>query len=324
MWVNPDKLSIAAYRFVLSPLEPMELPAYKGALLRGGFGATFKQMVCPEGDPQSCTPCRRRNDCPYGYVFETSPPEGSQVLRNLSDVPTPFVIEPPLDQRTHYRPGDELEFQLVLVGQGINYLPYFFVVFEELGRAGLGRDRSRYRVELVEMVDPLAGATATLYTASGGLLVVGDTSLTYAHLAERAARLPPQRITLRFQTPTRIKHQDRFVSRPDFHVLVRALLRRVSSLLYFHCGELWQPDFGQLIASAAGVEMASAEVEWADWERYSTRQRQHMNLGGFVGEVTYAGDLGPFRPLLAIGELVHVGKGAVFGLGRYRLEPLVP
>jgi hypothetical protein len=42
--------------------------------------------------------------------------------------------------------------------------------------------------------------------------------------------------------------------------------------------------------------------------------------GGVVGSVTYAGDLAPFRPLLALGMLVHVGKGAVFGNGQYMVN----
>lgn len=42
-----------------------------------------------------------------------------------------------------------------------------------------------------------------------------------------------------------------------------------------------------------------------------------MKLGGIVGEVEYAGDLTPFAPFLAVGEWIHVGKNATFGLGKY-------
>jgi hypothetical protein len=58
-----------------------------------------------------------------------------------------------------------------------------------------------------------------------------------------------------------------------------------------------------------------------DWERYSSRQEQRMNLGGLVGRVRYAGALGPFRGLLAAGEALHAGKASVFGHGQMRLEP---
>ena len=39
--------------------------------------------------------------------------------------------------------------------------------------------------------------------------------------------------------------------------------------------------------------------------------------GGVVGSVRYAGDMARFRPLLALGMLVHMGKEAVFGNGQY-------
>jgi CRISPR/Cas system endoribonuclease Cas6 (RAMP superfamily) len=42
-------------------------------------------------------------------------------------------------------------------------------------------------------------------------------------------------------------------------------------------------------------------------------------MGGLVGQVTYSGDLRDYLPLLALGELAHVGKGTVFGNGQYRI-----
>jgi hypothetical protein len=38
-------------------------------------------------------------------------------------------------------------------------------------------------------------------------------------------------------------------------------------------------------------------------------------MGGFVGTVTFEGDLIPFLPLLRLGEIVHLEKGTAFGLG---------
>jgi hypothetical protein len=47
------------------------------------------------------------------------------------------MIEPPLEPRTQYAAGDTLEFGLVLIGRGIDYLPYFLFGFEQLGKMGL-------------------------------------------------------------------------------------------------------------------------------------------------------------------------------------------
>jgi len=128
-------------------------------------------------------------------------------------------------------------------------------------------------------------------------------------------------LTLNFLTPTRLKYNGRYLEEaPPFHVVIRTLLRRVSSLSYFHAGQRWETDYRGWIEKAKQVKIAEAHVSWMDWERYSTRQRRGMNLGGIVGQVTYEGDAAPFLSLLRLGELIHVGKGTVFGNGRYRLD----
>ncbi len=43
-------------------------------------------------------------------------------------------------------------------------------------------------------------------------------------------------------------------------------------------------------------------------------------LEGIAGCAEYVGPIKEFLPLLCRGQLTHVGKGVVFGLGRYRVE----
>jgi CRISPR/Cas system endoribonuclease Cas6 (RAMP superfamily) len=53
--------------------------------------------------------------------------------------------------------------------------------------------------------------------------------------------------------------------------------------------------------------------------RYSRRREVSHDLSGFVGEVTFEGELGMFLPYLKLGEYLHVGKNAVFGNGWYEI-----
>jgi CRISPR/Cas system endoribonuclease Cas6 (RAMP superfamily) len=132
-----------------------------------------------------------------------------------------------------------------------------------------------------------------------------------------AEGLPTHRLTLEFQTPTRLKYDGHLVRQgPPFHVLIRRLLDRVSSLAYFHCGERWEIDFPGWIERAEAIEIAGAGTTWQDWERFSGRQKRRIKMGGLVGQVTYQGDLAPYRALLALGSLIHVGKGTVMGNGQ--------
>jgi CRISPR/Cas system endoribonuclease Cas6 (RAMP superfamily) len=134
-----------------------------------------------------------------------------------------------------------------------------------------------------------------------------------------AAALPADEIRLRFLTPTRLIQGGDTVERPPFHVLARRLLDRVDSLSYFHCGERWQADFRALGQQAEEIEMAECHTRWMQVERYSGRQQERVSLGGFVGEVVYRGDLAPFRSLLVLGTLIHVGKATIFGNGLYEI-----
>ncbi len=295
------------------------LPPYKGSTLRGGFGAAFKRIACSLRN-NVCTACLLKSNCPYAYVFETAPPSSSEALRNYSSIPRPFIMEPPLETKTEYAPGEKLCFNLILIGKSISYLPYFIVAFRELGEMGIGRMRRKFRLNEIRAIHPVSHASEAIYRAKDQL--VRNVDLTWildaSKIIESAPDIPAvKRAGLEFQTMTRLKFEDRYAKRVEFHMLVRSLLRRLSSLAYFHHG--WEPelDFNDLIERAAAVRLVQDNTRWVDWERYSSRQDSKMNMGGVVGRVEYEGNLGEFMPLLRLGELVHVGKGAVFGMGKY-------
>jgi hypothetical protein len=319
----PD-LRLAHYRLQLRAADELRLPRYMGSTLRGGFGHTFRRIVCLQRERQTCDGCLLKHTCPYATIFDPSPPPGAEVLSAQSDVPRPFVLEPPLNGATRYAPGDALGFGLTLVGQAINHLPYFVLVFRELGQRGLGRDRARYTLETVTAVHPAHGGREAVYSSEDEVVHDRDLAATWSELAARAEALPTHRLAVEFLTPARLKHDGRFHEAPAFHVLVRALLRRTSSLAYFYGGQRWETDYRSWIAQAEAVAVAEADTRWVSRERYSSRQRQRTSLGGAVGRMVYAGDLAPFRPLLALGEWVHVGKACVFGNGRIQVSGTLP
>jgi len=316
------KLRVAKYRLTLEAVDTLRLPAFKGTTLRGGFGAVFRRTTCAQRQIDNCRDCSLQATCPYAYIFETALPEGSEVLSLEQDIPRPFVLEPPLDRKRVYDPGEPLEFGLILIGRAIKYLPYFIIVFRELGRVGLGAGRGRCSLREAVAMEPFGGAEEVIYAASDDMVRNRDLGVGYPGIELEARKLSAERVTLKFLTTTRIKHNGRFVSEPQFHVLVRAILRRLSSLYYFHCGERWETDYRGMIDAAKEVRLAIDGTRWVHRKRYSRRQGQRMSLGGFVGEASYEGELEAFLPLLLVGELVHVGKACVFGNGRYRVSRL--
>jgi len=129
-----------------------------------------------------------------------------------------------------------------------------------------------------------------------------------------------KQLTLNFLTPTRIIFDGHLTLDLEFHILIRNLLRRLSLLYYFHCnGDPSEWDFKGIIEQSKEIEVKEKNLSWYDWERYSGRQETRMKMGGFVGEITFEGDIEPFMPFIKAGEVLHVGKGTGFGLGKYRI-----
>lgn len=297
----------------------LSLPRYKGSTLRGGFGHVFRRLTCVERTKQ-CNKCLLSASCPYAVVFESAPLPGTAVLKNYQDIPRPFVIEPPLEEKTDYAPGDTLTFRLVLVGQAMQLLPYFILTFKELGQVGLGRGRCPYELTRVAFMDPRDGARQTVYDSAANSVQQRGRAVTLAELCAASHPLGDT-VRLAFLTMTRIKHDAALVSDMPFHVLIRSLLRRISTMYYFYHGmKDAAVDYKGIVAAAERVSTVHADLRLVDWERYSQRQNARMHMPGLVGEVVYQGDIQAFWPILLLGQVVHVGKGCVFGLGQYTIK----
>ncbi|MBW1953422.1 MAG: CRISPR system precrRNA processing endoribonuclease RAMP protein Cas6 [Deltaproteobacteria bacterium] len=289
------------------------LPPFKGSTFRGVFGRALKEVTCALRH-QECPACLLRNQCVYTRVFEYPP---DLLPRGAPTPPHPFVIEPPLTPRTHFFRGETFEFTLLLFGFANQCLPYFVYAFEQMGRIGIGRRlegrRARFRLLSVSTSEG-----ESIYHFRDRALEGDRTApLTWEALA---AGRPVEKLTLELLTPLRLKFQNRLQAELPFHVLLRAALRRLSTLSqYFGQGE--PPlDYKGLIARAQEVAVAESSLSWTDWQRYSHRQDRAMLLGGLTGRVTYVGALTEFVPFLRFVEKVHLGKATTFGLGKIALS----
>jgi len=182
--------------------------------------------------------------------------------------------------------------------------------------------RRKYRLAEIQAIGLNNGESQLVYRAEDQL--VRNTNLAIQIDQAELLRQKDEdktltRLGLDFLTITRIKFEENYVHHIELHMLIRSLLRRLSSLAYFHHGWELELDFTGLIERAAEVRLVKDGTRWVDWERYSSRQDNKVNMGGLVGRVEYEGYLDEFLPLLRLGELVHVGKGAVFGMGKYKV-----
>jgi hypothetical protein len=208
-----------------------------------------------------------------------------------------------------------------LVGKAIDFLPYFIYTISEMGEQGLGRGRGKACLSNVYAI----GADSSknlIYQNQDKLLHSSYRPITLRDIIETIPENCPDSIlSLNFITPTRIKYQEKLVLELTFPILLRNLLRRLSLLAYFHCQlELKEVDFKGLIEESQRVVVKENRLTWYDWERYSQRQSRRMKLGGFVGQISFAGPWQKFFPYIVLGQWLHVGKGTSFGLGYYQIS----
>jgi CRISPR-associated endoribonuclease Cas6 len=204
---------------------------------------------------------------------------------------------------------------LVVVGKAQDFLPYFIVTFEELGRQGIGIKRGRYRlVRLEAMVAD--GSWEEVFESQERMVRPPERLLSIGTLPER--KESGGRATIRFLTPVLLKEGGRWV-KPEFGPLMKRLRDRVNALSYFYCGESMDMDFREFGKRADRIQTANHGLEWVVEKRFSRSRNLNHLLKGFLGEVEFRGDLEPFAPWLRLGGFLHVGKATAFGQGWYRV-----
>ncbi len=131
-------------------------------------------------------------------------------------------------------------------------------------------------------------------------------------------------VELSLKTPVRLKFENKLKAALPFHVVTRAMLRRISALSNYHGSGEPPLDYRGLVERAKAVEITHSSLKWFDWKRYSTKQDKSMLMGGMIGRVTYSGKLAEFVPLIRFCEKVHIGKQTAFGLGKIELTGIGP
>jgi|CXWL01.1.fsa_nt_gi hypothetical protein len=285
-------------QFLLVAEATAQLPPFHGSMLRGAFGWALRGAACVYEPSRPCAPCDLRQLCCYARLFEPPPPAVTgPFLRGRKQGIRPYVVEP-RSRATHFSPGNPLEFDLLLFGRAVALASVVSLAVQRLAAGGLGAGRYPFRLVEIESAGPAPLPAAPL-----------------APLGERAR--------LHFITPARIFDGGRQVD-PGTHglrALALAIAKRALELGHAHGGGAEIPIRPWLDRTDA-VRIEQSTLRFEDLDRYSNRQGCTVPIGGLVGSLDLAGDLGSLSPLLAAAEVLHVGKGTTYGLGQVRVEAM--
>lgn len=328
-----EQLAVYRVRFELETLAAVEVPAYKGDMLRRALLWWLSEAWCQHG--RCRRGCQAPETCLFGRLCQPALnrtwPMAMQRL--VGDTPPPaYTIWDDHDRRRRFATGSAWSFELGLVGDlAARQLPTIMAAVEEAGQRGIGREQVRGRVQRVvarretwrgptvdtTLAEVEAGGARRLMLADFRLADIGVTTADAARAAEDG---PIRGVSLRFLSPTIIKKLKEVMIAPDFSAVVRAVVRRLRLLsLMYGAGEWVDADFGPLLDVAETVRLEHDETQWLGYVRQSERAGVHP-VEGFIGEAWYAGDdLRPVLPALWLGQWLHIGKFYVIGHGRYSI-----
>jgi hypothetical protein len=316
------QFSVHQFRFRLTWISSVTLPPFKGSAFRGVLGFALRAIVCPYDTSSVCQSCPVASACPYAILYE-SIPTGVERAGRFRDTPKPFVIVPPLTSKTQYIPGDNTEFDVMLVGEAVALLPAIAAAFSLVGLRGFRDTDGRFRLDSIHTVDsqgemawcehpePQPTWFADRWTDADLAALPGFWSGGFSSAI-------PHSVSLSFLTPLRVCKKGHLVAEGlPFDFLMDRLCERTWLLGALYCGAR-MPNCDDLIQSSKRVIATDSDLKWFDWKRTSIRSGK-VDFGGLVGTVTYQGNLAPFLPFLELGALMGVGQGTTMGMGRYAM-----
>lgn len=291
-------------------LETIVMPEYKGSAFRGCLGETLRNEVC-KYPGLDCEKCRDRFTCPFSQLFNSFVEPAHPHHGKYPKCPHPYIIDPMGDKRTGLEKGDSFGFDLTLIGNAAGHLSLLLRVLGLMGETGIGRGHARFRATGLHAMRPDASYTPVLLFGQPGNITLGDLPKLVAG----------ETVTLNLETPLRMKEKGKLLhSPPAFGLFAERLAQRLGLLAHFHCGAPWTEKETRSIAGTENITIRYANIQVADWQRYSGTQDTRMNFDGLTGSITYEGEeLNYWMPLLAMGAWLHAGSTATFGLGKYSI-----
>lgn len=301
----PAEFPLCRYRLFFQVTEPFALPEYAGSALRGAFGRALRKISCMTKQAD-CRSCWLYQTCPYTNIFETPAPN-DHPLQKFSQVPNAYVIEPLEWGEQCYAKGDTFAFDLVLFGRTLGQLALILFAFKRALEFNLAGGKAM----LTDFAKIAENQTALS-------LFQQEKIQEHSQVLSVPSDLPSS-LTLEFITPLRIQENGKPLREQEINKtrFLITLAKRISLLAEFHAQPL-HLDFEVLIAQISQIE-DEKQLKWQDWTRYSSRQKQKMKLGGVVGTWTFRNLSEELAALLYIGQWLHCGKNATFGLGKYRI-----
>ncbi|GEM_PF-380638 len=296
-----SRADMAKLRFTLDFLSPCRFSPYSLLNLRQ------RLLACGREFPGTQTE----------GLFSPALSDDPAALRRFQKPSPAFVLRPPPAGRLVWQEGDTLDLDVLFLGGGLQQIPFFLSLLRALGNCGLlAGDEGRFEVAAIAC-QAATGSWRALSPGRHAASLSPDVISLGMYLDEQLPLSLP--VLLEVTTPARLVAAGRVLRRPRFVQLFPFMLRRVTSMLYYHCHLEPVDDPGSLLAAANQVEAVWQATSWHDWRELGEGGAVGK-VGGLTGELRLDGaGLEELSWIILLAALFGIGRGAAFGSGQLRL-----
>lgn len=256
-------------------------PFFMGSMLRGALGFALKRIVCINPS-YKCEGCFSAKECVY-YAFY----EEKNVFHK-------FRLDIGIQQKN-------FDFSLYLFEDAIDSLPYVLSAIKKaVEEEGFGKERKTMKIRQMSVLNQIV--------YDGNKFQPLDNILPKSIQIDNYC---PD-VQLEFTMPLRIKENNKFAKESvALHTLINNIHSRYRQLNGDPPIRLDYRVEGDIVAST---------LKFVEMQRYSSRQKKGMSMGGLKGTMTIKGLDPKSYEYLKIGEIIGAGKQTVFGLGSYIMK----
>lgn len=274
-------------------------------VMRSVFGAQLKKMCCVSRQ-SNCFSCMYNKTCAFAYLFESVVKKDNCVLPGRKTISHPYSISKSkvvTDSKGFIK---SFEFNVVLFGKAIEYLPYFYAAFVRAGKEGVFKRRTPFEVTDVKV------------RSQSILLDKNQLRSDYKSFCFDFLQKSPisaQELLIEAKTPLRFKVRGVYTQHIIAQDFWNCLYRRAKTLALAYGVDNHSNDFPHPMETKTTI--VDNRLQWKDITHYSSRQKQAIELGGFMGTLKIAGSLNNLEGnLLEFAKIANIGKSTNFGLGQ--------
>lgn len=306
------------FTFLCEATAPIKLGAQPGTAIRGGLYHALVRMFSPNEPIPGI---------PLDPVRALLAAEDETNARGR-DIPRAFSVEPPPGY-SEFEPKQRFSFGVSLFGKADALMPYLFRAVPEMGKAGIGAGRGKFRLVRINEVNPLNQTSRVVMQhrrVHEPFLIV-----THQRILEEARIRRTDEIMLKFITPMRLIEGGQLVHKPRLGPLLRRLIERAQSLNEHYSPlpevnasrERWRLEWQRMSDIGDQVDLEGSlidQTEWVNIESYSRARKRSTPIGGFVGTASWHINSHDVLVWLLWGQSLHIGKNVAKGDGYFKLN----